>query len=181
MQECSTHNAMPITICEADACDVETLQHVGRQTFMETFAERNTAENMQRYLEDNFGREQVLEELANPHSRFYLAWDGGTPIGYLKVNFGQAQTDVYDEDSLEIQRIYVLQAYHGKKVGQMFYEKALEIALAEKKAYLWLGVWEENFRAMRFYQKNGFVAFSTHPFVMGDDVQTDILMKKPLV
>ncbi|WP_139145003.1 MULTISPECIES: GNAT family N-acetyltransferase [Sphingobacterium] len=73
-----------------------------------------------------------------------------------------------------------LQDYHGKKVGQILYEKALEIALKKKSIYVWLGVWEENPRAIKFYKKNGFVEFDKHTFVLGEDEQTDILMKKIL-
>lgn len=70
--------------------------------------------------------------------------------------------------------------YHGKKVGQILYKKALEIALLQNKAYLWLGVWEENSKAIRFYEKNGFVAFDKHIFKFGEDEQTDVMMKKEL-
>lgn len=111
---------------------------------------------------------------------FFIAWDEGSAIGYLKVNTAQAQTDMHEEDSLEIERIYVLNAYHGKKVGQLLYDKAVEIAVQLGKTSVWLGVWEENPRAIRFYEKNGFVAFGTHLFKLGDDEQTDIIMRKPL-
>jgi len=101
-------------------------------------------------------------------------------IGYLKVNAAQAQTDLHEEHSLEIERIYVLNAYHGKKVGQLLYDKALEVASHLAKTSVWLGVWEKNPRAIRFYEKNGFEAFGTHGFKMGDDEQNDILMRMHL-
>jgi diamine N-acetyltransferase len=98
-------------------------------------------------------------------------------IGYLKLNYGQAQTELKDSKALEIERIYVLQTYQGKNVGQLLYTKAIEIAKQASVDYVWLGVWEENHRALRFYQKNGFVPFDKHVFKLGDDEQTDILMK----
>lgn len=159
---------------------VETLQEIGTATFFETFAESNTEADMKKYLEEHFNREQLTAELNHPDSQFYIAWEDQSPIGYLKVNAGQAQTELQDENSLEIERIYVLSSYHGKKVGQLLYEKALEVARLLKKSSIWLGVWEENPRAIRFYTKNGFVAFDQHLFKMGDDEQTDIMMKKSL-
>ena len=82
-----------------------------------------------------------------------------------------------DNKALEIERIYVAKAFHGKKVGQILYEKAIHIAKQMNVAYVWLGVWEENPRAIHFYKKNGFVEFDKHIFRLGDDEQTDLMMK----
>lgn len=169
-----------IKISRAAIEDMETIQQIGRQTFFETFAESNTEADMKKYLDGHFSQEQLSTEVNHPDSRFYIAWEDQSPIGYLKVNAGQAQTELQDENSLEIERIYVLSAYHGKKVGQLLYEKALEIARLLKKSSIWLGVWEENLRAIKFYTRNGFVAFDQHIFKMGDDEQIDIMMKKKL-
>ena len=156
------------------------LQEIGRQTFTETFSSSNTEENMKTYLEEGFSVEKLTTELQNPESEFYFASLNETVIGYLKVNFGQAQTETQDEKSLEIERIYVLQDFHGKKVGQLLYEKAIEIAKNKKVDFVWLGVWEENNRAIQFYTKNGFVAYGQHIFTLGADEQTDIMMKLEL-
>jgi ribosomal protein S18 acetylase RimI-like enzyme len=101
-------------------------------------------------------------------------------IGYFKVNFGDAQTELQDKNSLEIERIYVSKDFHGKKVGQILYDKALEIAKTKKLDYVWLGVWEQNLRAVQFYKKNGFVEFDKHIFKFGNEDQTDLMMKKDL-
>jgi ribosomal protein S18 acetylase RimI-like enzyme len=90
---------------------------------------------------------------------------------------GASQTELNDNTALEIERIYVTQAYQGKKVGQKLYEKAIQVAKDREVEYIWLGVWEENHKAIRFYTKNGFTAFDKHIFKLGDDVQTDIMMK----
>lgn len=169
-----------VTIRKALVEDIATLQVIGRRTFYETFAPHNTEEDIQKYLDESFTYEKVKREVDNPESQFFIAWDEETPIGYLKVNTGTAQTELKDETALEIERIYVLAEYHGKKAGQLLYEKALETALQYKKASIWLGVWEENQRAIRFYQKNGFVPFDKHIFRLGDDEQTDIMMRKAL-
>ncbi len=85
--------------------------------------------------------------------------------------------EIKDKNYLEIERIYVLKEYHGKKVGQLLYENAIKIAKSKNAEYVWLGVWEKNPRAIRFYEKNGFVAFDKHIFKLGNDKQTDIMMK----
>ena len=171
---------MNIEITKIGLNEIEQLQVIGKQTFFETFADKNTEENMQKYLEEGFTIEKLTAEWANPDSEFYFAKLDNQVIGYLKINFGAAQTELKDTKSLEIERIYVLQAFHGKKVGQILYDTAFDIAKQQKADYLWLGVWEENPRAISFYKKNGFVEFDKHIFVLGDDEQTDIMMKLKL-
>ena len=166
-----------IKITKINLTDIDQLQVIGRQTFFEAFSGGNTEENIQKYLEEGFTVDKLTSELTNPNSSFFFAKLDNIIIGYLKINFGQAQTELNDHKSLEIERIYVLQAFHGKNVGQLLYEKALEIARKANIDYIWLGVWEENPKAIRFYQKNGFVPFDKHIFILGEDEQTDILMK----
>jgi ribosomal protein S18 acetylase RimI-like enzyme len=169
-----------VVVSKTSLQDLKALQYIARETFFETFAASNTEADMRKYLEENFSDAKMKEELSNPQSVFCIAWEDETPVGYLKVNSGLAQTELQDGSALEIERIYVKNAYHGKKVGQLLYEKALEIAQQKETSYLWLGVWEENPKAIRFYEKNGFVAFDKHIFKLGQDEQTDIMMKKVL-
>lgn len=170
-----------IKINRATIHDIATLKAIGIQTFYETFVDVNTEEDMNAYLDDSFSDAQLLSELSNSNSQFYFATDEDRVIGYLKLNIGLAQKENPTENGLEIERIYVLQPYQGKGVAQLLYGKALEIASNLAVDFVWLGVWEENAKAIRFYEKNGFIAFSKHKFVIGDDVQTDILMKKVIV
>ena len=167
-----------ITIPGVTLNDIEQLQIISRETFSETFSSSNTKENIAKYLEDGFSIEKLTEELNNEYSEFYFAVIDDKVVGYLKLNFGSSQSEIQDSISLEIERIYVLQQYHGKKVGQVLYEKAMQVAEDKKVDYVWLGVWEENPRAIRCYQKNGFVEFDKHIFRLGDDEQTDIMMKR---
>ena len=160
--------------------DLEKLQNIGRKTFEETFSESNSEENMRNYLEEGFSKEKLTAELKNKDSEFYFATLKDEVIGYLKVNFGESQTELKDSKALEIERIYVAKEFHGKSVGQILYDKAIEIAKQKGSEYVWLGVWEENPRAISFYKKNGFVEFDKHIFRLGDDEQTDIMMKMKL-
>jgi ribosomal protein S18 acetylase RimI-like enzyme len=159
---------------------IDQLQQIGRQTFSETFAESNSAENMAKYLEEAYSYEKLSAELNDPNSIFYFAMMGQDVIGYLKLNFGASQTEVKDNNALEIERIYVLKEFQGKKVGQMLFDKAIQIAKEQNAEFVWIGVWEENKKAIQFYTKNGFVEFDQHVFVLGDEAQTDIMMKLEL-
>jgi len=169
-----------IEIIKVELKDIDKLQKIGRQTFSETFSDGNTEENMTKYLDEGFSIEKLTTELNDKNAEFYFATIDENVIGYLKLNFGQSQTERQDDKGLEIERIYVTKNFHGKKVGQILYDKALEIAKLNKSDFVWLGVWEENPRAINFYKKNGFVEFDKHIFKLGNDEQTDILMKLKL-
>jgi ribosomal protein S18 acetylase RimI-like enzyme len=169
-----------IKIVSAGLNDIDQLQIIGRQTFSETFSAGNTEENMRKYLDEGFSSEKLRAELNDKNAAFYFAKISNQVIGYLKLNVGQSQTELKDDKALEIERIYVLKEFQGKNIGQMLYEKAIQIAGNINADYIWLGVWEENKRAISFYQKNGFVEFDKHIFKLGDDEQTDIMMKLKL-
>lgn len=167
----------PVTIIKASLNDIEQLQLIARKTFYDTFASVNSVENMTTYLEEEFSISTLSTQLTNPFSEFYFALQNNAIIGYLKLNVGSSQIEIKQNKSIEIERIYVLQEFFGKGVGQQLLEKAIKIAQLKNAHYLWLGVWEENPRAIQFYKKNGFVAFDKHIFTLGNDKQTDILMK----
>ncbi|MDX1653510.1 MAG: GNAT family N-acetyltransferase [Brumimicrobium sp.] len=169
-----------VAIHRANREDLKDLQSVSRTTFKESFGEQNTAEDMEKYLREKFSEEQLLLELDNPNSAFYLATLDEDVVGYLKLNTGQAQTELKDDSGLEIERIYVLNKFIGKGIGKQLFKQTLDIARQKKSHFIWLGVWEKNERALTFYHKNGFVEFDKHIFVLGDDHQTDILMKLEL-
>lgn len=171
-----------ISIVPVSKSDLLKLQNISRSTFAQTFDEHNNPEDMEAYLNASFSAEKLLAELNNKNSGFYFAIDSdiNEVVGYLKVNTGDAQTEKKDLNAFEIERIYVEKAYFGKKVGQLLFTKAIEIAKSKNVSYVWLGVWEENHRALSFYTKNGFVAFDKHIFRLGNDEQTDIMMKLTL-
>ena len=160
--------------------DFDQLQKISKQTFQETFSESNSEENMKNYLEEELSIKKLTTELNNTNSLFYFATLNNEVIGYLKLNFGESQTELKDDKALEIERIYVSKDFYGKSVGQLLYNKAIQIAKQKKADYVWLGVWEKNLRAIAFYKKNGFLTFDKHIFKLGNDEQTDLMMKLKL-
>lgn len=171
---------MEIILKQVTENEIEQLQEIGRKTFFETFAKDNARESMDKYLEESFSTDKFRAELQESNSEFYFALQEHDVIGYLKLNTGSSQTEDNLDNSLEIERIYVLKEFHGKKAGQILFQKALEIAIQKQVGYIWLGVWENNDRAIAFYRKNGFEQFDKHIFRLGDEEQTDILMKRKI-
>lgn len=172
---------MNISIRHCTIDDVDALKELATQAFCETFAPLNTPENMDAYLKEAYTIPQLRRELADSNQVFYFAYADGTLAGYLKVNEAPSQAEFNDPKSLEVERIYVLKAFYGTGVGQFLMDKAIETARERGKEYLFLGVWEFNPRARRFYEKNGFYRIGAHTFVMGDDPQIDFLLRKDLL
>lgn len=169
-----------ISIIQISIKDLNQLQQIAIQTFAETFTEFNTVKNMEQYVNEALSLSKLTEEINNKNVLFYFAILNDQVIGYLKLNFGEAQTELKYEKTMEIERIYVTKEFHGENIGQLLFKKAIQIAKEKNKDFIWLGVWEKNLRAIRFYEKNGLVAFDKHIFKLGEDIQTDLMMKLQL-
>ena len=168
---------LEIDIVKAKYADVNILQQLAIETFIETYSWANTEENMKLYVENYFSEKQLKEDLDNRYIEHYIAYIDRIAVGYIKLNFAKAQTDIHDDESVEIERIYVLNAYQANRIGFALMNKALEVGIKMNKHYIWLGVWEKNEKAIRFYEKNGFVKSGTHIFKLGDEDQTDFIMR----
>ncbi len=160
--------------------NLDDLARISRDTFTEAFEALNNPDDFKHYLETAFSRHQLLSELQDPHTDIYFVYSGGELVGYFKLNEKESQTDIADKDSIELERIYVSGAYQGKQIGKWMLERIIEIGHQRRKSYLWLGVWEKNTGAIRFYEKYGFAKFGTHPYYIGKDRQTDWLMRLDL-
>lgn len=164
-------------IKECNLEDIENIRYISEKTFCETFAGENTKEDMESYIKENLSYEKIENEVNNTNSKFYLVFSNNEIAAYMKVNFDKAQTEEGHNNTLEVQRIYVLKEYKNKSIGKKLMNKAIEVAKKNNLEYIWLGVWEKNINAIRFYEKQGFVKFDTHIFKLGEDEQVDNLMK----
>ena len=165
---------------KVEIADVEVLAKLAKQTFRETFAHDNTEEQLQGYFEEAYNLRVLLTELEDPDSESYFIMHEEEIAGFLKVNWGNAQTERELDNAFEIQRLYVLQTYQGFGLGKQLFEFALELAENNGFSWAWLGVWEHNTKAQAFYNRYGFEKFSQHSFMVGQKVDTDWLLKKKL-
>ncbi|MGI5848793.1 MAG: GNAT family N-acetyltransferase [Christensenellales bacterium] len=172
---------MKLTFRECITDDLETLRALSISTFTDAFGSVNTPDNLKAYLDQAFNRDKLLDELLNPLALFYFVYADGELSGYIKINEFGAQTDIHDPKSLEIERIYVKKEHQRLGLGTALIGKAIEHANARGNSYLWLGVWDKNEKAIRFYKKEGFYRIGAHPFYLGEDHQTDYILRKDLV
>ncbi|GAB3931767.1 GNAT family N-acetyltransferase [Mucilaginibacter myungsuensis] len=166
-----------ITLSKVGQADLEPLLIFSKKTFFDAFYHLNNPEDVEAYATKAFAEGRLAEELNDPASEFYFACINCEIVGYIKLNYGPAQTDVNDDTSVELERIYVSSFHQGKQIGQQLMEFAIQTAKDKKLKYVWLGVWEHNQKAIKFYQRHGFKIFGEHDFMLGKDKQVDKLMK----
>ncbi|MBT8184704.1 MAG: GNAT family N-acetyltransferase [Eudoraea sp.] len=161
--------------------DLSRLTKLVRKTFKDAFEAHNNPADFSAYINTVLTEEQLGKELSHPDSSFYFVKEKETVVGYFKVNEKAAQTELKGSKSMELERIYVSREFQGMKIGQWILERVIEIARNKKKHFLWLGVWEHNTAAIKFYQRHGFAKFGEHPYYVGKDKQMDWLMRLDLV
>lgn len=159
---------------------LERLQNIARETFYQTFIHETTEQNMQAYLDEAFGLDSLQKQVISPNVRLFLISVGEEDAGYIKLNIGEAQTELQDQEGIEIERFYVRKQFHGIGVAKQLMGQAIETGISLNKAYIWLGVAETNIKAVRFYKKFGFQVFGEHGFVLGGENQIDLMMRRPL-
>jgi diamine N-acetyltransferase len=162
------------------AADAAALAAFAARTFAETFADANQAADMEAHLARAYGVAPQTAELTDPQMVTLLAEQAGQLVGYAQLRRGTPPPCVTAPDAIELLRFYLDRAAHGTGVAQALMAAVQEAAHAAAARHLWLGVWEHNPRAIRFYAKSGFVDVGSHEFVLGTDRQTDRVMVAPV-
>jgi ribosomal protein S18 acetylase RimI-like enzyme len=166
-----------ITVKRATVTDASLIADLSRTTFYQAFAKDNTESDMELFMNEQFTKERLMQEVEKGAGIFLLAYDADEAVGYARI---RVDNKLKHEDAVEVARIYALDKAIGKGVGKALMETCLQIANDMQMKAVWLGVWEKNERAIAFYQKWGFEKFGEHKFLLGTDLQTDCLMKKIL-
>ena len=177
---------------QANEKDLPALVDLARNTFKEAFAHLNPPEDFDPYVVKAFTIEQFSKELNTTGTAFYLFENEGLAVGYFKLNHGRSPLDTddpvldfdfsqyADTPITELERIYLSACLHGSGLAQQMIADAEQLAQMQGSRYLWLGVWDANYKSRRFYEKCGFERIGDHRFLLGDDEQRDILLWKEL-
>ena len=162
--------------------DAKTLAPLAVKIFNDTFAANplNKPEDMRAYIAEFMSVAAFEQELADKDSVFFIAESDGEMIGYSKLKENSIEDSVSDTNPIELCRLYVAHEFHGKGVAEKLMNECLDEATRKDFQTMWLGVWEFNFRAQRFYEKLGFSKVGKHVFQLGSDPQTDFVMEKKL-
>jgi len=168
------------TIRRATESDAALLADLGARTFYDSFAVQNTPENMAAYLAASFGPEQQRAELVDPQNTFLIIENDGVAMGYAQLRAGKPPASVSDSKAIELVRLYVSSSCQGTGIGGRLMDACLTEARQAGYQTIWLGVWQQNSRAQRFYQRWNFFVVGDHIFQLGADRQLDWLMERSL-
>jgi diamine N-acetyltransferase len=160
--------------------DGPMLAELGRRSFFEAFGEYNEPEDMKVYLDTAFDPAAIIEQLKNPACIFIVAEINNNPVGYAKLKLNSHMPQLENFKSIQLERIYALRDYIGKKIGKSLMEKCFSIARKESFNKIWLSVWQQNTRAIDFYKKWNFEIIGTKQFVIGNEVNDDFVMAADL-
>jgi len=164
----------------AVAADAEMLTELARRIFYDAFAPVNSSENMEVYLSQNFTLRGLSAQLADPRATFLIADMEAGPVAFAKLYVGEIPDCVGGFAPVEIERFYVDRRFHGKGVAQALMQVCLDRARQSGHGTVYLGVWENNHRAIGFYRKLGFEVIGSRAFQLGDEAQNDLLMQRRL-
>lgn len=167
-----------ITVRHATTHDAELIADMSRQTFYDSFAQDNTKEDMDKFMNEQFTKDSLIKEVGAEQNIFLLAYEGEVPVGYVRMRENNIPPELDTDRAVELARIYAVQSAIGKGVGRVLMQKTIDTAREKNYHTIWLGVWEHNQRAIDFYTRWGFEKFADHDFILGNDVQKDWLMKR---
>lgn len=171
---------MALTHRKCTDTDLDILVNISRETFIAAFEKDNDPKDFREYLRKAFHPDKMALELHDANSLFHFVFEDEVLVGYFKLNLNDSQTDIKDRNALEIERIYVLESHQGKQIGAWMLQQIIQLAKGMNKTFIWLGVWEHNPKAIKFYQRHGFEKFAEHPYYIGTDKQTDWLLRLDL-
>jgi diamine N-acetyltransferase len=164
----------------ATAGDARTLSQLAERTFRDAFSAENRPSDLDIHCSRSYSPEAQERELRDPRMATVVAEQEGALVAYAQLQLGAGPDGAADASAVELRRFYVLQALHGSGLAQRLMQMVMDEATERGGHQLWLGVWERNPRAIRFYEKCGFSAIGERTFVLGDDPQRDLLMALPL-
>lgn len=160
--------------------DLENLRMLAIKIFTETFESANNPSDFKIYMDEAFSEQKIKEEFDEPGTQYFVAFENSSMVGYARVRENSEVDDWLGKSHLELQRIYVDAPWQGKGIAVQLLETCENYSRQLNKEWIWLGVWEHNPKAQYFYKKHGYEKFSEHQFMLGNDEQTDWLMKKKL-
>ncbi len=166
---------MALIVRRALEKDIAVLTDLSRKTFEEAFGDQNDPENMRTYLDASFSMAQITHELSDPETTYLLAYHQEALVGYAKIQGGPSPDCILDEKAIQLSRVYIISQHMGKGFGSQLIQACIDESLQQRYTSIWLGVWEINVNAQRLYERLGFVRAGTKTFILGTDVQQDIV------
>ena len=172
--------AANLKISQATVSDAKLISVLGAVSFYEAYFEQDTAHDLANYIHESFELAKIRTEIEDKHAAFFIIYADEKAVGYAKLREGSKVDCIKNENSIELQRIYTIERVYGKGIGESLLKHCLETAKLKGFETLWLGVWEENIRAQKFYAKYGFARVGEITFPYGETVGINFVLEKVL-
>ncbi|MBI1185821.1 MAG: GNAT family N-acetyltransferase [Alphaproteobacteria bacterium] len=169
-----------VTYRDARAEDAAALAEISRATFLATFGHLYTIADRNAFVAETYGRKLQAAEIADPEMRHRLAFDGRDVIGFAKMGAYKLPVAAEGRRVRELHRLYVVEAAKGAGIAAALMEWTIATARGDGADALYLGVWQGNARAQRFYARYGFEIVGEYTFEVGAARDPEYVMRKPL-
>lgn len=171
-----------ITVRKSVPSDAEAIAKLGRHVFTVTFGHSVTAEDLEDFLDGAYTPAAISAELSHKDKTTLVAVDeSGAIKGFSTLTRNTVEPCVeHLEGRVELQRLYVDKTAHRQGIGSILMKSMESLAREEGYRHVFLGVWEENYHALKAYEKWGYRHVGAHDFVVGKEVQTDLIFAKAL-
>lgn len=169
-------NLAGVTVRRAVPADAEPLAEFAERSFRATFEANNAPADMDDYCSKAFAVATVRSELEDRSLSTWVARAGSDIVAYAQLSRGEVPDCVRDSTAVELRRLYVDARWHGSGLADVLLHEVREAVRALRAATVWLGVWERNDRALRYYRKAGFSVAGDHTFLLGSDPQRDLIL-----
>ena len=169
---------MTISYRHGSPADAATLDTIFNISFCDTFARLYRAEDLDAFL-SSFGVADWEAQLGDSRFAFRIGESDGEPVGYVKL--GPLKLPVQtDRAAILLDQLYILKDYHGTGLAHGLMDWALDEARRRGAQEIYLTVFPENRRAVRFYERYGFEPAGRYDFMVGNHADEDIIMRKSL-
>lgn len=177
-----TMSCEEIKLREAKPQDADLLSELAATTFSDSFGAKNTQDDMAKYIEEKCSVARIRAELSDPHNTFFVVFTHGStsPCGYAKLRTSSSEECVTGPNPIELERLYVDKSIVRCGLGSRLLQKCIDHGASSDYHTMWLGVWDQNARAIAFYKRWGFQTVGSHVFTLGSDDQNDLIMQRSI-
>lgn len=152
------------SIIRSDRNAAEILAEIGRQTFIESHGHSASSADIAAYVNEKYTADVFRQELENTGHLYHTIYYGQQAAGYSKIIMNCGHENIAFSNITKLERLYLLKDYYDLKLGLQLMEYNIRLSKENNQKGIWLFVWKENDRALRFYQKYGFQIVGSHDF-----------------
>jgi len=168
-----------VIVRKATILDAPVISFLGKQTFSEAFGYLFTEGELNQYLDDTFSLKKLESSLLKPHNFFAIVYYDDKPVGYCKVKVGSHYNDSADRTHVQLQKIYILKHYLGKKLGALLLKHIFDLSEIKECELVWLVVLHTNTSAIKFYEKHGFEKLKKYYYAIGKlNLEYELMVKE---